>query len=56
MGVRDIVKTVGNIRGFVKRTSVGIKVNIPPLTKFAKLIANALCNPRYVKLTFSISS
>jgi hypothetical protein len=56
MGVRALVKTVGNIRGFVKRTSVGIKVNIPPLTKLAKLIAEALCNPKYVQLTFDISS
>ncbi|RUT60512.1 hypothetical protein C1143_16130 [Clostridium botulinum] len=51
MGVRALVKTVGNIKGFVKRTSIGIKVNIPPLTKLAKLIADALCNPRYIQLT-----
>lgn len=56
MGVRALIKTVGNIKGFVKRTSVGIKVNIPPLTKLAKLIADALCNPRYIQLTFHISS
>ena len=56
MGVRALVKTVGNIKGFVKRTSLGIKVNIPPLTKLAKLIADVLCNPRYIQLTFDISS
>ncbi len=28
MGVRALVKTVGNIKGFVKRTSLGIKYNI----------------------------
>lgn len=56
MGVRSLVKTVGNIKGFVKRTSLGIKVNIPPLTKLAKLIADALCNPKYIQLTFDISS
>ncbi|OOM80228.1 hypothetical protein CLPUN_13380 [Clostridium puniceum] len=56
MGVRALVKTVGNIKGFVKRTSFGIKVNIPPLTKLAKLIADVLCNPRYIQLTFDISS
>lgn len=47
MGIRALVKTVGNIKGFVKRTSVGIKVNIPPLTKLAKLIVDALCNHIY---------
>lgn len=56
MGIRALVKTVGNIKGFVKRTSDGIKVNIPPLTKLAKLIADALSNPRYVQLAFDISS
>lgn len=56
MGVRALVKTVGNIKGFVKRTSEGIKVNIPPLTKLAKLIADALCSPIYIQLTFNILS
>ncbi|WP_179117797.1 hypothetical protein [Clostridium sp. BL-8] len=56
MGVKALVKTIGNIRGFVKRTSVGIKVNILPLSKLAKLIAEVLCNPKYVQLTFDISS
>ena len=54
MGVRALVKTVGNIKGFVKRTSDGIKVNIPPLTKLARLIVNALCSPKYMQLTFNI--
>lgn len=44
MGVRALVKTVGNIKGSVKITSEGIKVNIPALTKLAKLSAEALCN------------
>lgn len=39
MGVRALVKTIGNIRDLVKRISAGIKVNIPLLTKLAKLIA-----------------
>jgi hypothetical protein len=56
MGVRTLVKTVGNIKGFVKRTSERIKINIPPLTKLAKLIADALCNLRYAQLTFDISN
>jgi hypothetical protein len=56
VGVRVLVKTIGNIKGFVKRTSEGIKVNIPPITKLARLITDALCNPRYIQLTFNISS
>lgn len=53
-GVRTLVKNLGNIKGFVKRTSEGISVNIPPISKLAKLIANALCSPRYVQMTFNI--
>ena len=53
-GVRTLVKSLGNIKGFVKRTSEGISVNIPPISKLAKLIANALCSPRYVQMTFNI--
>jgi len=56
VGVKVLVKTIGNIKGFVKRTSEGIKVNIPPITKLARLIADALCSPRYIQLTFNISS
>lgn len=56
VGTRVLVKTIGSIKGFVKRTPEGIKVNIPPLTKLASLIVDALCNPRYIQLTFNISS
>ena len=54
VGVRVLVKNVGNIKGFVKRTSEGIIVNIPPITKLAKLIADALCSPRYIQIAFNI--
>ncbi|MBC2580588.1 transposase [Clostridium sp. DJ247] len=54
VGVRVLVKSIGNIKGFVKRTAEGIKVNIPPLTKLSTLIANALCTPKYEQLTFNI--
>jgi transposase len=54
MGVKVLVKTIGNIRGLVQRTSEGIKINIPPITKLAKLIADALCSPRYIQMTFNI--
>ncbi len=47
VGVRVLVKNVGNIKGFVKRTAQGISVNIPPITNLSKLIADALCSPRY---------
>lgn len=54
VGVRVLVKTIGNIKGFVKRTCEGIKVNIPPLTKLSILIANALYTPKYEQLSFNI--
>lgn len=54
VGVGVLVKKVGNIKGFVKRTSYGIIVNIPPLTKLARMIADALSNPRYIQLMFDI--
>ncbi|MDS0526693.1 transposase [Clostridium sp. SHJSY1] len=54
VGVKVLVKTIGNIRGLVHRTSEGIKINIPPITKLAKLIADALCSHRYIQMTFNI--
>lgn len=54
IGVRVLVKSIGNIKGFVKRTTEGIKVNIPPLTKLSTLITNALRTPKYEQLTFNI--
>jgi hypothetical protein len=54
VGVRVLVKSIGNIKGFVKRTAEGINVNIPPITKLATLIADALCAPKYKQLTFNI--
>lgn len=45
IGIRVLIKRIGNIREFVKRTAEGITVNIPPITKLAKLIADALCAP-----------
>ncbi|QAA30216.1 transposase [Clostridium manihotivorum] len=54
VGVRVLIKSIGNIKGFVKRTSDGIKVIIPPMTKLSKLIADALCRPKYIQLTLNI--
>ncbi len=53
VGVRTLVKSLGNIKGFVKRTSEGITVNISPITKLAKLIADALCSHRYMDITLN---
>ena len=53
-GVRTLVKSLGSIKGFVRRTSEGITVNISPITKLAKLIADALCSPRYIDMTLNI--
>ncbi|MBL4937141.1 hypothetical protein JK636_15430 [Clostridium sp. YIM B02515] len=44
-----MIKTIGNIRGFVKRTSEGIKESIPPITRPAELITDALCSPKYIQ-------
>ena len=54
VGVRALVKNIGSIRGFVKRTSEGIVVNIPPITKLAKMIADAIILPRYIQMAFNI--
>lgn len=54
VGVRVMVKKLGNIRGFVKRTAKGIEVVIPPITRLAKLIADALIEPRYIQLSFNL--
>lgn len=54
VGVRALVKNIGSIRGFVKRTSEGIVVNIPPITKLAKMIADAIIRPRYIQMAFNI--
>lgn len=56
VGVRVLVKNIGNIKGFVKRTAEGITVNIPPITRLARLIADALCTPKFEQLSFNISS
>lgn len=54
VGVRVLVKRIGSIKGFVKRTADGIIVNIPPVTKLAKLIASALRAPKYIQTTLKI--
>lgn len=54
MGVHDLVKKVGAIKCFVKRTIDKIEVNIPPLTKLSKLIADAICGPPYEQLCLNI--
>jgi Transposase DDE domain group 1 len=54
VGVRVLVKRLGSIRGFVKRTAKGIIVNISPVTKLAKLIADALRAPMYIQTTLPI--
>ena len=54
VGVRVLVKKVGNIKGFVRRTIDKIEVNIPSLTKLSKIIADTLCGPSYEQLCFNI--
>ncbi|MCI1651044.1 transposase [Clostridium tyrobutyricum] len=54
IGVRVLVKSIGSIKAFVERTSRGINVNIPSMTRLSRLIADALCGPRYIQLSFNI--
>ena len=51
-GVGVLVKKLGNIRGFVKRTDKGIKVEIPTITRLARIITDALSEPQYIQLSF----
>ena len=53
-GVKTLVKKCSRIRGFVERTLEGIRVIIPPLSKLAKLLIEALSKPKYVQLSFLI--
>lgn len=54
VGVKVLVEKCSRIKGFVERTSQGIKVVIHPLTKLAKLLVEALSQPDYVQLVFLI--
>ncbi len=54
VGIGDLVKKVGNVKGFVRRTLNEIIVDIPTITKLANLIANAMCNPSYEQLSFNL--
>lgn len=53
-GVGVLIKKLGNTRGFVKRTAEGIVVQIPTITRLAKIIADALSEPRYIQLSFDL--
>ncbi len=52
VGVGVLVKEAGNTKGFVKRTDKGIDVQIPTITRLAKIIADILTKPRYMQLSF----
>lgn len=54
IGVKVLVEKCSRIIGIVERTIHGIKVIIQPLTKLAKLLADALSQPDYVQLSFLI--
>ncbi|MCH4236493.1 MAG: hypothetical protein LKF87_11100 [Clostridium tyrobutyricum] len=54
VGVRVLVRSIGSIKAFVERTSQGINVNIPSMTRLSQLIADAICDPRYTQLSFNI--
>jgi len=52
VGVKTLVKKCSRIKGFVERTIDGIKVIIPPLSKLAQLLTEALLQPKYIQLSF----
>jgi len=52
VGVKTLVKKCSRITGFVERTIMGIKVIIPPLSKLAELLTEALLQPNYIQLCF----
>ncbi len=52
VGVKTLVKKCSRIKGFVERTIDGIKVIIPPLSKLAELLIEALIKPKYIQLSF----
>lgn len=53
-GTKTLVKKCSRVKGFVERTIKGIRVVIPPLTKLARLLIEALTKPKYVQLSFLI--
>ncbi len=52
VGLKTLVKKCSRIKGFVERTMEGIKVIIPPLSKLAQLLIEALLQPNYIQLSF----
>ncbi|MDI6705265.1 MAG: transposase [Firmicutes bacterium] len=52
VGVKTLVKKCSRIKGFVERTIECIKVIIPPLSKLAQLLIEALLQPNYIQLSF----
>lgn len=52
VGVKTLVKKCSRIKGFVERTIDGIKVIMPPLSKLAELLIEALLQPKYIQLSF----
>jgi hypothetical protein len=54
VGVKTLIEKVGSIRAFVERTLQGIRIIIPTLTKLAKLLAEALSEPKYIQLCFQL--
>jgi len=53
-GMKILVKKCSRVKGFVERTAERIRVIIPPLTKLARLLIEALTKPKYVQLSFLI--
>lgn len=52
VGVKTLVKKCSRIKGFVERTIDGIKGIIPPLSKLAELLIEALLQPKYIQFSF----
>lgn len=52
VGVKTLIQKCSKVRGFVERTTQSIHINVQPLTKLAKWMAEALSEPDCVQLSF----
>jgi hypothetical protein len=50
--IKTLVKEAGTIRATVTKKENGFEVFIPPITKLARQIIAALCEPKYIQLNF----
>lgn len=52
VGVKTLVEKYSRVKGFLGITIKGIQVIIPPLSKLAEQLIEALLQPKYIQLCF----